>query len=61
VVLRVEFRADGSVGEIQPLGKLPDGLTEKAVEAAKLIKFQPEMKDGQPVSKTLEIVYIFKL
>jgi len=59
--LRVEFRADGSVGEIQPLGKLPDGLTEKAVEAAKLIKFQPEMRGSQPVSKTLEIIYDFRL
>jgi TonB family protein len=61
VVLRVEFKADGTIGEIETLSGLPRGLTEKAIEAARLIEFEPEMVDGQPVSKRLLIMYRFRL
>lgn len=61
VVLRVEFKADGTIGDIQPIRGLPRGLTEKAIEAARLIKFEPEMVDGQPTSKTLTVTYRFSL
>jgi len=61
VVLRVEFRADGQIGDITPLEELPDGLTEKAVEAAKLIEFEPELRDGQPVTRTLRVMFQFRL
>jgi periplasmic protein TonB len=61
VVLRVEFRAGGQIGDITPLEELPDGLTEKAVEAAKLIEFEPELRDGQPVTRTLRVMFQFRL
>jgi TonB family protein len=61
VVLRVVFGADGQIGEIKPVHELPSGLTEMAIEAARRVKFEPEMRDGQPVSKTLNLVYIFRL
>jgi protein TonB len=61
VILRVVFGADGKIGSIQPVKELPFGLTEKAIEAARLIQFEPEMVAGRPVSKTLNVVYIFKL
>jgi TonB family protein len=61
VVLRVEFGADGKIGDIKPVHELPDGLTQKAIEAAKLIKFEPALKDGQPIMMWLNVVYRFKL
>ena len=61
VVLRVEFKADGEVGDIEPVKGLPDGLTEEAIEAARRIEFEPELRDGQPVSRTLNVVYMFRL
>ncbi|HEY6186549.1 MAG TPA: energy transducer TonB [Pyrinomonadaceae bacterium] len=61
VVLRVEFKADGTIGDIQTVRGLPRGLTEKAIEAARLIKFQPEMVNGQPTTKTLTVTYRFSL
>lgn len=61
VVLRVEFRADGTIGDINPVEELPGGLTEKAIEAARLIEFEPQMVDGQPSSKTLMVSYRFNL
>jgi TonB family protein len=61
VVLRIEFGADGKIGDIKPVHELPNGLTQKAIEAAKLIKFEPALKDGQPVMMWLNVVYKFKL
>jgi len=61
VVLRVEFRADGTIGDIQPVKELQGGLTERAIEVARLIEFEPEMVDDQPSSKTLTVTYRFNL
>jgi TonB family protein len=61
VIVRVEFKADGTIGSVEPVKELPDGLTEMAIEAARLIKFEPELRDGQPVTRTLNIVYGFRL
>lgn len=61
VVLRVIFSADGSVGSITPIRSLPYGLTEKAVAAARQIKFQPAMKDGRPVSVAMVVEYNFNV
>lgn len=48
ITLRVEFRADGTVGKIDPVSTLPYGFTEQAVEAAKKIKFEPAIQDSEP-------------
>ena len=61
VVLRCIFSSTGQVTNIHVVSGLPDGLTEKAVEAAKKIKFIPATKDGHPVSMWMELQYNFHL
>jgi hypothetical protein len=43
------------------LSGLPGGLTERAVEAARRIKFFPATKDGRPVSMFIQLEYNFNL
>jgi TonB family protein len=59
VVLRCVFSADGRIRHISVVRGLPDGLTERAIEAAKQIKFIPAMKDGKPVSMWMQLEYNF--
>jgi TonB family protein len=61
VVLRVVLKADGTVSGIKPITSLPDGLTERAMLAARQIKFKPAMKDGRPVSIAQTLEYNFNL
>lgn len=60
IILRVTFLADATIGEIKPVVELPMGLTENAIEAAKLIKFTPQIKNGNPVNLTRQIQYIYE-
>ena len=53
--------ASGEVGQITVIQGLPDGLTDQAIVAARLLKFQPATKDGVPVSKTITIDYSFTI
>lgn len=59
VVLRLILAADETVKHIEVIKGLPDGLTEKAIEAAQKIKFKPAKKDGKPVSVWVEVEYYF--
>ncbi|MBO0799545.1 MAG: energy transducer TonB [Blastocatellia bacterium] len=61
VVLNVIFSADGSITNIRVIRGLPDGLTDKAIEAAKKIRFKPAVRYGVPVSVRGNIEYTFKL
>jgi TonB family protein len=61
VVLNVIFTADGRITSIRVVRGLPDGLTEKAIEAAQKIRFQPAVKNGVPVSVRGNIEYKFVL
>jgi TonB family protein len=61
VILDVIFGADGKITGIKVLQGLPDGLTEKAIEAAQKIRFEPRMKDGVPVNTRGKVDYTFKL
>jgi TonB family protein len=61
VVLRTVFTADGQVKHILVVAGLPGGLTEKAINAARRIKFQPATKDGKPVSMWIQLEYNFNL
>lgn len=61
VVLRAIFRSDGGVTDIRTVSGLPYGLTERAVEAAKKIKFRPATVEGRPVSQYIQIEYNFIL
>ncbi|MGI8638918.1 MAG: energy transducer TonB [Pyrinomonadaceae bacterium] len=61
VRLRVEFLASGEIGKISPVSFLPYGLTENAIEAAKRIRFEPEIKNGKPITKFKVIEYSFNI
>lgn len=60
VKLEAVFRADGKVKVSRVLSGLPKGLTERAVEAAELIQFEPAKKDGKPVSVRRLLEYKFE-
>ena len=57
--LRVLLSATGKVTLVTVLTGPPDGLTEKAIEAACHIKFEPAMKGGQPVAQYVTVEYGF--
>jgi TonB family protein len=61
VALSVVFGADAQIGDIRVIRGLPHGLTQKAIEAASKIRFEPAIKDGQPVSVRGMLEYTFKL
>jgi TonB family protein len=61
VLLRLVLTSSGTVSSIQPVKRLPDGLTEKAIEAAKRIQFIPAEKDGHRVSQYVVISYNFNI
>ena len=61
VVLRAVFSSSGQVTNIHAVSGLPDGLTERAIAAAKSIRFVPATKDGHAVSMWMELQYNFNL
>ena len=61
VTLRVVFSSTGEVVQIRALRTLPFGLTERAIAAARQIKFIPAVKGGRPVSVHMQLEYVFNL
>ena len=61
VTLRVTFLANGQIGSISPVSGLPYGLTEQAIAAARSIKFEPQMVNGEPKSVTKQVQYSFTI
>jgi len=61
VVLRAVFSSGGQVTNIRTVSGLPYGLTERAIAAARMIRFSPAMKDGRAVSQYIQIEYNFNL
>ena len=61
VVLRVVFSRTGEVTNIRTVQALPFGLTERAIAAARLIRFRPATKDGRPVNVYMQLEYNFNL
>ena len=61
VMLRAVFSSAGEVVQIRALNTLPFGLTERAIAAARQIKFVPAMKNGHPVSVYMQLEYNFNL
>ena len=61
VMLRVVFSSSGEVVQIRAVRTLPFGLTERAIVAARQIKFVPAMKGGQAVSVHMQLEYNFNL
>lgn len=59
VRVMVECRADGTIGFVIPVrGMMPD-LEYLAVEAARSIRFEPAVQNGQPVTVITTIEYGF--
>ena len=61
VVLRAVFSSNGQVTNIRTVSGLPYGLTERAIAAARMIRFTPAMKSGRAVSQYIQIEYNFNL
>lgn len=61
VRLKVTMLASGDVGSITPVTRLPHGLTEQAVAAARKIEFEPKKVNGVPVSTVVTVEYSFEI
>jgi TonB family protein len=61
VVLRVIFSSLGQVEQIRTVQPLPFGLTQRAIAAARQIRFQPASRGGRPVSVYMQLEYNFNL
>src|SRR5829696_9179278 len=61
VVLKCIFSSNGSITQIRTVSGLPYGLTERAIAAARQIKFVPATKDGHQVSMWMQLEYNFNL
>jgi TonB family protein len=61
VIIKAIFSSSGQVTNIVAISRLPDGLTEKAIAAARSIRFVPATKDGRPVSMYMQLEYNFNL
>jgi TonB family protein len=61
VVLRAVFSSSGAITNIHAVSGLENGLTERAIEAARQLRFIPAIKDGRFVSMWIELQYNFNL
>lgn len=61
VVLKAVFSSSGQVTQIRAVTGLPNGLTDRAIAAARNIKFVPATKDGHTVSQWVQLEYNFNL
>ena len=61
VRLKVTFGANGQITNVTPIAGLGYGLTEKAIEAARQIRFEPAKKGGVPYTVAKEVTYTFNL
>jgi TonB family protein len=55
VRLYLSVAADGSVRKVEVINSLPDGLTELAIKIARVLQFQPAMRQGKPVAYTVPL------
>jgi TonB family protein len=61
VVLTVTVGHDGVPQSIQVRKSLFPSLDQSAIEAARKMRFEPAMKDGQPVSEVLLVEFFFSM
>ena len=61
VLLQVVIGTDGAAHDVNVIKGIGGGLDEKAVEAVQVWKFQPGVKDGEPVKVRAQIEINFKL
>jgi len=61
VRLKITLLASGAIGSITPITRLPHGLIEQAIAAARQIKFEPAKVNGVAVSKIVTFDYGFNI
>lgn len=61
VVMRCVFGSDGEVRNLVVMKALGYGLTSRAAQVARKIRFTPATKDGKQVSMWMELQYNFNL
>jgi len=61
VLLQVVFMASGEVHVMRVVQGLGHGLDDSAQEAARRIRFEPALKDGQPVDSAAIVHIVFEL
>jgi TonB family protein len=61
VTLKITFLANGQVGGVTAVTRLPYGLTENAIAAAKQIRVEPKKVNGVPVTTTMTFQYGFNI
>ena len=61
IKLSLELDEQGRVTSVSRLSVLPNGLTERAIEAARKSTFRPAMRDGKPAKGTGLLTFSFKI
>lgn len=61
VRVRVKFLSSGRIGGVSVVKGLPHGLTEKALAAARSIRFKPPMRNGVPYSVNKVVQFNFNI
>lgn len=61
VTLRVIFLANGTIGAVSMISKLPFGLTNNAISAVRQIRFEPAVNDGAAYNVAKIVQYSFIL
>lgn len=61
VVVEGVFAPNGYVTNIKVIKELKDGLSERAVECTRSIRFFPAEKNGKPAAQSLHVEYNFNL
>jgi TonB family protein len=61
VVLQVVFAVNGEIQDYRVVRALPDGLTHKAIDATRKIRFNPATRNGEPVSVRGQLEFTFNL
>ncbi len=61
VIVRVLFKGSGDIGSVTPITQAPFGLTERAIDAARRITFEPAYVNGSPVTISKQIEYSFAI
>jgi TonB family protein len=61
VILSAVFTSDGRLTKIKVIHGLPNGLTEKAIEATQKLRFKPATKKGKPIDVRMKLEIPFNL
>lgn len=61
VVLEITFLANRTIGKIRTIKGLGDGLTDMAIAAARKITFEPQLRNGKPITVKKNVEFSFSI